>query len=183
MYLFLINIGMIGFVVAALVCVTWGLWLWQAERKTQTYIDIFTESFRAGRELLIPLLEEDQASPETIEKEQHRNTLSYLPLEARRRYTRRLNLISLVFLSLNITTTVVALIPLGFAVYNLVINNRAQSLTFDLAALATLVVTKGGLFLLTWVLLPAAKAIPAAVTGAVVQKKVSEWMDQKQKKD
>lgn len=179
MDLYLINIGLIAGVLVVLGLVTWRLWLWRERRLAQTYSEIASEGERAGRELLISLLEENQESLETIEKEQHRNTLSYLPLEARRRYTQRLNLISLFFLALNITTTVVALIPLGFAVYNLAINNQAQALTFNLAALATLVVTKGGLFLLTWVLLPAIKAIPAAIAGAVVQKKMSEWMGQK----
>ena len=84
---------------------------------------------------------------------------------------------------INIATTVAALIPLGFALYNLVTNNQTQALTFNLITLATLIVTKGGLFLLTWALLPAVKAIPVAVTGAIIQKKVSEVMDERKKKD
>lgn len=73
------------------------------------------------------------------------------------------------FWFINIVTTLIALVPLGIAVYNVVINNQEQALNFNLAAIATLIVTKGGLFLLAWILLPAAKAIPGAVTGAIIK--------------
>lgn len=83
---------------------------------------------------------------------------------------------------LNIATTVLASILIALAGYNTATNNQNLALTLNFAALATLVVTKGGLFLLTTVLLPAVKSVPAAVTGVIISKKVGEVMDERKKK-
>jgi hypothetical protein len=66
-------------------------------------------------------------------------------------------------LFLNVLTTIVGLVPLGFAVYNLIINNQQAAFRFNLVSLVTVVVSKGGLFLLTLILIPLLKAIPVGV--------------------
>jgi hypothetical protein len=152
-----VNIGLIVGVLAVLGIVTWGIRRWRSGQLDR---------------LFIRAVEWDEAD-NALETHRARARLVTKEFQALRRIVRFLNL----------ATTVVALIPTGFAAYNLITNHQRQALNFNLAALATLLVTKGGLFLLTWILLPAVKAVPAAVTGAIISKKVSEVMDERKKKD
>jgi hypothetical protein len=70
---------------------------------------------------------------------------------------------------LNLATTTIALVPLGFAVFNLVSNNQRQALNFNLLSLATLIVTKGGLLVLTFFLKPAIMGASGYVGGQVAK--------------
>jgi len=67
---------------------------------------------------------------------------------------------------LNWITTVIFLIPMIVAGINILRANPTSALNFDFIGLVTLIVTKGGLFLLS-VLLLAVKGIPGGVGGAI----------------
>lgn len=97
-------------------------------------------------------------------------------------YLRRAGWTALVTRFVNLATTLVSLIPIGFAIFNLITHHPNLALNFNLAAIAALIVTKGGLFLLTWILLPAAKAVPGAVTAAIITGKYNDWRKQREKK-
>ena len=77
---------------------------------------------------------------------------------------------------LNIATTVLALIPLGFAIYNLVINNQRQALIFNLLSLALVFVAKGVLFVLT-VFITGAIGGAGTVVGTRAMKKAWDRWD------
>ncbi len=96
--------------------------------------------------------------------------------------SRRLLLLWLVFFGLNILTTVAALIPIGFAVYNLVTNNQHQALNSSLLGLATVVVTKGGLLVLSLFLKPAIVGASGYVGQRVAKKVWQSWIAQEKKK-
>jgi hypothetical protein len=88
----------------------------------------------------------------------------------------RLDKIWRIVTAINIATTVAALIPLGFAVYNLVINNQRQALNFSLLSLALGVVTKGVLFVLT-VFITGAIGGAGTVVGTRAMKKAWDRWD------
>lgn len=118
----------------------------------------------------------DDVDPDVIAKIRASDAIMDEQGERKRRTLR-------LFQRLNLVTTVIGLIPLGFAIYNFVTNNQRQALNFNLAALATVVVTKGGVFLLTAVLTPVAKALPTTIAGAIISKKVGEMMDARKQKE
>lgn len=81
---------------------------------------------------------------------------------------------------LNLATTIVGLVPLGVAVFNLIANHQQVALIFNLVSLATVVIGKGALFLLTLVLVPLLKAIPVGVgtgIGSIAARKAWERME------
>jgi hypothetical protein len=70
-----------------------------------------------------------------------------------------------IFLVLNLATTLLVVIPMLFAAVNLLQKHPQQALNFNLVALALLLVTKGGLFLFTFVIVPIFKRLPPLVFG------------------
>lgn len=78
--------------------------------------------------------------------------------------------------TLNLVTTVVLLIPTAGAAFNIAHQRPSTAIRFDLLGLVTLIVTKGGLFLLTAILIPTAKTLPsAALVAALMSWTNSFW--------
>lgn len=175
MNLYLVNIGLIVVVLVVVVLVTVGLRVWRRMAWFGAMYD-FLQEVRWQESGLEPANTDRIILwlAKRVEVPEYAGTAA--------RIDKRYVAIARLFRLLNVVTTIAALVPLGFAVYNLSMNQQHQALNFNLAAIATLIVTKGGLFLLTWILLPAAKAVPGAIAGAVVKRKYDDWQKQRKNK-
>lgn len=173
MGLFLVNVALIVGVLSALLLVSVRLLKWrkrQIEKAGLSARKEFVRDLAAKRPETITGAGNIRMSQDDVEA----------LISARRSAAARTAQITWrLFLVANIATTLAALVPLGFAFYNLITNDQLRSLGFNLAALATLIVTKGSLFLLTWILVPVAKAVPGAIAGAVVKGMYKKWRKQR----
>lgn len=90
-------------------------------------------------------------------------------LRKRVRHIRRL------FLILNIVTTLLVAFPFITAIWSLLQRHPATAFTWDIAGLAALILAKGGLFFLTYLLAPAIKGAAAAAGGIVAHEVWKKW--------
>lgn len=153
------NIVLILAILLALGVVTWGLRRWLKWREGE----IQARAFAGAEQLGFP----DRMWIEQIQA-------------ASRRYGERSKTLAWVVLMLNVATTIVALIPLGLGVYNLFANNPHQALNFGLLSLATLFVTKGGLFVLPLFIKGAIGGAGGYVGQQAAKKAWKRWNAQKE---
>lgn len=198
-----VNIGLIAGVLVVLGLVTWVLWRWRRWRKSQILRRLISEvevTIEARRQVehevktwadAITKARESSSDERLLDKAPYitqiidrSDDLTQQALASTEKSVQILQSILHLVRVLNIATSVVALIPLGLGLYSLIVNNQVQALTFSLAALATLIVTKGGLFLLTLVLIPFLKAVPAGAgttAGGIIVHKVWRWLERRRK--
>lgn len=165
MSLFLVNLLLAGGIILVLVFVRWGL------HKRRRWLYVTNVTFDIPTSAPITTVAPDHAhgsdtgrsglwtNVKQIEARVSLGTLFDAMITASPQLTR----IQFTFRILNIVTTIAALVPLGFAAYNILTDNQTQALTFNLVSLATIIVTKSGIFLLTLVLIPILKAVPAGM--------------------
>jgi hypothetical protein len=133
MVLYLINIGLSVGIFSLQVLVSFGLERWSSQRRKRAYAEADVRD-------LLPL-------PNSTYHEAWQLAKARSQRHAR---LRRLRAYSALVVTLNVATAFAVTVPLLFAVTNLHNRNQQQALDFNLLGLATLVVTKGTLFLLIW---------------------------------
>jgi hypothetical protein len=86
-----------------------------------------------------------------------------------------------IFIALFLMTTLIALIPIGFADYNTVTHLQRQGLLFKLLSLAILIVTNGGVLVLTLVIKPAIVGASGYGGAQLLKKAWERWNGRKDK--
>lgn len=94
---------------------------------------------------------------------------------------RRRRRTSLVLSVLNFASTVFALVPIVGAIVAILSSNSALALRLDVLGLIVLIVTKGGLWLLTMALIPMLKAIPVGVGTGMASYYTQRWLKSREK--
>lgn len=146
MVLYLINIGLSVGIFSLQVLVSFGLERWSSQRRKRAYAEADVRD-------LIPV-------PNATYHEAWQLATARSQRHARLRLWR---LYSALVVTLNVATAFAVTVPLLFAVISLH-NSNQQALEFNFLSLATLIVTKGSLFLLIWRVSPPQRPSPTAVT-------------------
>jgi hypothetical protein len=107
-------------------------------------------------------------------------TIQYVKAEESRR-SEKLRRYRAVLFALNSVTTIFALIPLAGAIAATIFARPDLALQLNVVGLITLIVTKGGLWLLTMALIPALKAVPAGVGTGVGSYFAQRWLKSREK--
>jgi len=81
----------------------------------------------------------------------------------------------------NTVTTVLTLIPLVGAIIALLSEHPKFALQLDVVGLIVFVVTKGVLWLLAALLVPAIKAVPAGIGSGIASYAVQRWLKNREK--
>jgi hypothetical protein len=133
MVLYLTNIGLSVGIFSLQVLVSFGLERWSSPRRRRAFAETDVRD-------LVPV-------PNATYHEAWQLATARSQRQAR---LRRLRAYSALVVVLNVATAVAVTVPLLFAVTNLHNSNQQQALEFNFLSLATLIVTKGSLFLLIW---------------------------------
>jgi hypothetical protein len=133
MVLYLINSGLSVSIFSLQVLVSFGLERWSSQRRKRAFAEADV------RDLVpVPNATYHEAWQLATARSQRQTRL------------RRLRAYSALVVVLNVATAVAVTVPLLFAVTSLHNSNQQQALEFNFLSLATLIVTKGSLFLLIW---------------------------------
>ena len=132
MVLYLINSGLSVGISSLQVLVSFGLERWSSQRRKRAFAETKVRD-------VVPV-------PNATYHEAWQLATARSQRHAR---LRRWRLYSALVVTLNVATAFAVTVPLLFAVTNLH-NSNQQALDFNLLGLATLIVTKGSLFLLIW---------------------------------